>query len=286
MANPVLKLEVMRRFRSPLAAWGIPLAIALPGLAVVLAYRRSMRLGSNVTLGMLAGFEGDITRLDSVGKSMFAWVVGLLVVTILLLVPSTLSGSISGERHAQTFQPLQLSLMSPTQIVLGKLTASLAYLIVLLLCAAPAMAIPFLLGGVPTTVVIGTFVALILFVVELAAIALAVSATFTNPVVSNVVALLACGFVTIGPFIAGWVFAALAAASNPNFRLEKSLTRYLAHISPLSLSAWVIDTRDNFRASVIRPVDRWGSLAWFLLITVTALLWARRKVTAPVERDR
>ena len=34
-SNPLVRLEFMRRFRGGLAAWGIPLMVFLPGVAVV-----------------------------------------------------------------------------------------------------------------------------------------------------------------------------------------------------------------------------------------------------------
>ena len=35
-SNPLVRLEFMRRFRGGLAAWGIPLMVFLPGVAVVI----------------------------------------------------------------------------------------------------------------------------------------------------------------------------------------------------------------------------------------------------------
>ena len=109
MNNPLIKLEMLRRFRSPAAAWGIPIVMLLPGLAVIAVYATSTAFAQMTAGAALMNWGGGVDSLQRVGQAMFAWVIGLLGLTMLMLVPSMVGTSIAGERHAQTLQPLQLT---------------------------------------------------------------------------------------------------------------------------------------------------------------------------------
>ena len=118
MANPLVRLEFMRRFRTPAAAWGIPLAMVLPGLAVIAMYGTTVAandwVGGNMDVGAV-GMEPQVQ--SAVGLGMFSTVASMLMLTLIVLVPAFVGGSIAGERHSQTLQPLQLTAMTPGQIV-------------------------------------------------------------------------------------------------------------------------------------------------------------------------
>ena len=114
MANPLVRLEFMRRFRTPAAAWGIPLAMVLPGLAVIAMYGTTVAandwVGGNMDVGAV-GMEPQVQ--NAVGLGMFSTVASMLMLTLIVLVPAFVGGSIAGERHSQTLQPLQLTAMTP-----------------------------------------------------------------------------------------------------------------------------------------------------------------------------
>lgn len=301
MANPLIKLELMRRFRSPLAAWGIPLVVLLPGLTVVLVYATSVAFNSSGIFdeGFAGGGNGgadptgvvqpggvSASALQGIGVGMFAAVIAALSLTLLVLVPAMVGGSIAGERHSQTLQPLQLTAMGPTQIVAGKLVSSLAYLVVALLCAAPVLTIPFLLGGLSASMVVGAYVVLFLVTVELAAVSLAVSAIMSRPAPAIIVSLVVCGFLTFAPWIATAVGYALASSQSPIFDAADSSIRYIGGVSPIALGSWVFALSGEDVSDVVNNGDKLGSLFWWIVITVGALAIARAKVVAPVERDR
>lgn len=288
MANPLVKLEFARRFRSPIAAWAIPLLILLPGLAVTVIYSTITTtttgfdaMGNQIDDGTFA-----VSDLRGVGVGMFVAVLAMLLLALILMVPSTVGASIAGERQSQTLQPLQLTEMTPGQIVRGKLVSSVAYLLLLLLCAAPVLTIPFLLGGTSAAVVIGAFVVLVLVAFEFAAISLAASSLMSRPAPGIIVSLLACAFVTIAPWIAMGIAFALASQGNPMFDAADSPLRYLSSFSPVALGSWVTGAAGEDMDEVATWGDRVASAMWFGVLTVGALWLARSRVVAPVERDR
>lgn len=303
MANPLIKLEFLRRFRSASAAWGIPLVVLLPGLAVVGVYASSVALvgGSNDVVRVAGpGINGpvingnafeiqrgiDPNSLPRIGAGMFGAVAVTLFVTLLVLVPAFVGASIAGERHSQTLQPLQLTAMSPVQIVYGKLVSSLSYLVLALVCVAPVLVIPFLLGGVSARTVLTSFVLMMVISFEFAAISLAISSIMSRPAPAIIVSLLSVGVITVAPFVIMGLGMASAANNNPGFRAETSSLRFLAGFSPVSLASWIFDSKTEFDLEFLTRTDRFGSLFWCLAISFVALAVACMKVRAPVERDR
>lgn len=297
MANPIIGLEVMQRFRRPIGAWGIPLLVLLPSLAVTIIYATT--LSSSRTQQFGGGFGGGfddgmavvqpgvaIGDLQGIGTAMFFAVLGTLLLALMIMVPALVGGSIAGERHNQTLQPLQLTALTPTQIVGGKLITSLGYLFVVLLCAAPALSIPFLLGGLTVSQVLGSVGVLLLVTVELAAISLAASAVMKRPASAILTALLASAALTVVPWIVTGVGYTLAAQGNMNFDAQESTLRYLASPSPVALGSWAIGLGGEDVADIARNSDRVLSLLFFVVVTVGCLAIARNRVIAPVERDR
>lgn len=285
VSNPLVKLEMLKRFRSPWAAWCIPLVVGLPGLAIVGIYATVTTTRTTDMWGAPLPEAGmSASELNGVGVGMFIAVLVALLLTLLLLVPSTVGGSIAGERANQTLQPLQLTAMTPTQIVVGKLVSSLAYLLLLLLCAAPVMAVPFLLGGTSAAQTLGAYVILVLITVEFAALSLAVSSVMARPAAAIILSLVLCAVLVAGPWIAMSVGMIAASQNDPMFEAADSGLRYLSSLSPIALGSWVPSGDDL--GEFVTNGDRVLSLLWYVVVVVGSLSFARRRVVAPVERDR
>lgn len=291
-ANPIVRLEVARRFRSPMGAWGIPLLVLLPGLAVAIIYATTLTWSSDVWWAaqeldpLLMEQAAPVSQLQGIGTGMFVAVLSMLVLTLMIMVPGLVGGSIAGERAAQTLQPLQLTALTPGQIIMGKLVASLGYLLVVLVCVAPVLAIPFLLGGLPVGLVLASLVILLLVVIELAAVSLAASALMARAAPAIVVALLVCAAIVVVPWVVMSFLAVLAGTNNPNFNFENSTIRYVATLSPVTLGSWAAGFGGEEFDSFVTTWDRVFSTLWFVVITASSLLFARTRVVAPVERDR
>jgi hypothetical protein len=143
--NPVTMRELRERFRRNRAGLFVSLWIVIVTGAGYLIYLAARAWASSV------GFFGGGSPLligSSLGRSMFEMVSLLLLTGMLLVVPGVASLSIVGERERLTLPLLQVSQLKPRQIVLGKLSSSLAYQVLLLVAVAPVMLVPMLFGGV------------------------------------------------------------------------------------------------------------------------------------------
>lgn len=292
-SNPLVRLEFLRRFRTGGAAWGIPLLTVVPGLAVTIAYAASTRSFDAVMMGM-NGFNGNemqgldgvsVSQVSDTGAPMFIALVAAVVMTLLVLIPAVVGGTIANERNNQTLQPLQLTSLTPTDILIGKLVSSTAYLFLLILCLAPVVAVPFLVGGVSLSNLLVVYLVLAMICVELAAVALAVSALLSKPVVSIVSSLIATGILVIGPWVVmGLAFWAQAAEGK--VIAKDSVYRLLACPSPVALFSLVGDVGETSAGDFAGTAGVVGSIVCWGVVTVLALIVARSRLRAPVERDR
>lgn len=80
--------------------------------------------------------------------SLYVFVASIEFIMLLLIVPALTSGSISGERERQTLNLLLTTRMTPADIVVGKLLASLSTVFLLIVSSFPILALVFIYGGV------------------------------------------------------------------------------------------------------------------------------------------
>lgn len=172
--NPVLGHELRVRLRRG-RSWAVLSAhLVLLGAICLLVYEAESSGGIGADPWMAS--MGDPTRFASVGRAIFDWLVLAMLLLVLFLVPGLTAGAIAGERERQTLVPLQVSLLRPRQIVVGKLGASVAYLALLVVATAPLLAIAYLVGGVTIGTVLKGIAVVLFTGLVVAALSLCASA--------------------------------------------------------------------------------------------------------------
>ncbi len=140
--NPVLGREIKERFRSRRAPIFVTLWVLGVGLIGYLVYLVA-QLAARSAFGLGQGVAGGY-----MGRFIFEGMMALLMTGVIMIVPGLTALSIVGERERQTFHLLQVTQLSPLQIVLGKLWSSMTYFLLLVVAVAPVAAVPLLFGGV------------------------------------------------------------------------------------------------------------------------------------------
>ena len=144
--NPVLAREVKERTRGRRASLIITIYLTLLTLGLWLVYEAASGAEDGNPLP---------TQLAKIGSTVFEWVLFFMLVLLMFLVPAQTAGAIAGERERQTLIPLQITLLSPRSILLGKVSAAMAFLALLVVSAVPLMSIAYLIGGVEIGQVLG-----------------------------------------------------------------------------------------------------------------------------------
>jgi ABC-type transport system involved in multi-copper enzyme maturation permease subunit len=193
--NPVIGRELKERVR------GLRAFIALTVFVIVLVLTAFFVYESSKDSGYAAF---DIERQTRIGRDLFEWVLLVMTGLVLFFVPGLTAGAVAGERERQTLQPLQVTLLRPRSILIGKVIAAVAYLVLLIVASLPLMAMCSLLGGVRVVDIVRGTLAVILTAIALSAMVVCISTFAKRVQTASVLAygftalLLACGPLAYG----------------------------------------------------------------------------------------
>ena len=226
--NPVLARELKQRMRGRLT-W----LVVTGYLAILALILRFVYLGASQSL---SGAFADPLASASVGRSIFHWLLFFMLMLVCFIVPGLTASAISGERERQTLVSLQVTLLRPRSIVLGKLLSSLAFTCLLVVASLPLLSVPFLVGGVSVTEVLKGVVMILLTAVVLACLAVACSALLRRTQAATVIAYGLTAALTVGTFI---VYGGQRAMDGP---IGKASPAILA-LNPFVATADVVQGR-------------------------------------------
>jgi len=165
--NPVLRREVMERFRTRRAPWFLFAWTVGVGLIGYVAYLVSQQIAGNML--------GRLLATQFMGRFLFQSMALLMMTSVILIVPGVTALSIVTERERQTLPLLQVTQLSPLQLVAGKLGSSIGYYLLLLVAVTPVLAIPLLFGGMSAGDVAAALGMMLATAVTLGSVAIAVS---------------------------------------------------------------------------------------------------------------
>ena len=237
--NPVLARELRVRLRGGRAWLLLTVYLVLLGAICFLVYEAESGGGSTPFADPFS--PPSPTQFAAVGRSIFEWLVFFMLLLVLFLVPGLTSGALAGERERQTIVPLQVTLLRPWQIVVGKLGASFAFLALLVLATAPLLSIAYLIGGVTVGTVLKGL-GLVLFTgLTMTCLTLLVSGVFRRVQGATVAAYSLMLVLTLGSFLV-WVGAGIVDRSRGDDPTNPPA--YLLATNPLFAAADVLADED------------------------------------------
>lgn len=179
----IIGLELTQRVRS--VAWYVLLGVFAFILLVVTVL-------SFATFALAA--EG--------GPMLFSFLI-MLVLLLALLVSPTLSGStVNGDRDAATLAPLQVTLATTGEILMGKFLAAWIAGLAFLAVALPFLVTATLAGGLAPATIVTSLLVLVVEVGVVAGIGVGFSAILARPLFSVACTYLVVAALTVGTIIA------------------------------------------------------------------------------------
>src|SRR5687768_10234225 len=170
-ANPVLKREVVERWRSRRAPMTLTVYLSILGGVMYLLYR----VGTAVLRAQFGfGFDPS-TSGPALGRFLVEGLFFFVLLLVLFVGPGYAAAQISGERERRTLTLLQVTLLRPFSIVMGKLGAAVAWLSLLVVAAVPLGAVAFFLGGIGISDLLRGGLMLTVLAVSVAGIGLGIS---------------------------------------------------------------------------------------------------------------
>lgn len=216
----IVRLELLQRVRS--VAWYVMLGVfAVLLLAVTGLTLLAVPAGSGTT-----------------GGAVYSIIVYFVLLLVVLVSPTFSGNAINGDRDAATLAPVQVTLATTGEIVLGKLVAAWITGLAFLAVAVPFVVIATIAGGVT----VGTFfVSLLVLVVEIgvvAAIGVGLSGILARPLFSVAVTYLVVAALVVGTVIAfGLGTAAIRTEVETRSRYLEPVTQTMPTIPEECMTA-------------------------------------------------
>ena len=151
------------------------------------------------------GSSGNVVGLGSTGAQVFRALAGVVMATVALVVPGLVGPTISGERERQTLDLLLVTPLGPGRIVLGKLIAALAFVVLLVIACLPLFSVAFLLGGVGIAEVLEVVAFTLVGAITIGALSMLISVLLRRVSSATVVSYLVMLALTVRPIAAGYL---------------------------------------------------------------------------------
>lgn len=202
-STPVPQLLRADRGRWALSVHGVRTVARLELRQRVRSSRWKVMLGLFfATIGLLSGLTMWVSGFDDTSGDFLYGAVAWLVLTLgLLVAPSLTSTSVNGDRGAGTLAPLQMTLLTPAEIAVGKLLAGWLTALAFLATAVPFLLLAMVPGGTGIGRFLVTTVMMALVLLAVCAIAIGWSALTARSVSSAVMTYLTTAFLCIGTLI-------------------------------------------------------------------------------------
>ncbi|MGE7842054.1 ABC transporter permease [Lysinibacillus sp. NPDC093712] len=275
--NPVLVKELKLRFRSFKSFSGLMFY-----LAVICIFIAGFLL-------LTTGFTGKGFFRPDTSFMMFAVLTILQMALVLFITPSLTAGAISSEREKQTLNILLTTTQSSTQIIIGKLLSSVAFLVLMLIAGLPLYSLVFLFGGVSPSQLISIFLFYLLTVVAIGSLGVMFS-TITK---KTIVAMIATygSIIFLGGITAFFFFLSMAFHQMGNTIATSSsfMTYFWASINPGALMLTLISPSMGDALTELSGVKFpvWITyLVIYILIIMLSLSIAIKKLRANMKSNR
>ena len=138
--NPIVVRESRARWRGLGAFW---LLLGYTGVLAIALFWRYVEASSSGGQS-----KSPLDRIELLGHELFLTLIWMQSLAWALIGPAITATSIAGERESGMLEAVQLSPLSPWQIIIGKLISALSFIALLLLVSLPITATCFLMGGV------------------------------------------------------------------------------------------------------------------------------------------
>lgn len=287
--STIFKLELLGRVRSK--KWIIALVVWIAVL--VLTWLGTLAFARQYLVG------GDAE--SSLRYEVLMWVLCMLLffatAVSLVVAPALSSTSINGDRETANLAILQVTPITPGQLLWGKLLAAWISGMVFALAAAIPLSIMVTIHGLGWGMLVRSLAIILVEIFVVCALGLGFSAVITRPVISVLITYLVLGALTVGgPMAFAFTYPAiLEKVEYPVMVLDQNPPAkgvpYGTYTQKYEKESWTEycyqDTRDN----TISHTDR----TWFLLMTspftilpdaATGLQTGRKALATKIDKGR
>jgi ABC-type transport system involved in multi-copper enzyme maturation permease subunit len=183
--NPVLVKEFRTRMRGTRAYWILlGYTLLLSGVVAIMYFSYEARAGeqADATTGV-AGTQGA----RDLGRAIYYFAFIAQAIMVALITPAITAGSVTIEREQRSYELLVTTPLRPADVIRGKLSAAVSFVVLLLTASLPLVSLSFLVGGVSPAEIFFSYLVIALTVFLYGAIGIFWSATLRTTATATVV---------------------------------------------------------------------------------------------------
>ncbi len=276
--NPVLIKEIKLRFRS------------LKSFTGILFYLIAMSIFVFGFILLTTSFTGTGYFRPEESFFMFVMLTYIQLGLILFITPGLTAGAISSEREKQTLNILLTTSQTSFQIIIGKLSSSIAFLLLLLVAGLPVYSFVFLFGGVSPGQLGLIFLFFFLTMMAIGSIGIMYSTIIRKTIVSMIATY---GTMIFFAGVTGFIYLVLTGmnsmATGALATSPQPIAHFFATINPVVLMLnLTMSSSESFigqTTNINFPI--WAGYAiFYVLLTVLAIFIAVRKLRVNMKKSK
>ncbi|MGX9133483.1 ABC transporter permease [Rummeliibacillus sp. JY-2-4R] len=275
--NPVLIKELKLRFRSFKSFTGILFYLIVLSIFVF----GFIFISTNFT------GSGFINPQQSV--LLFGLLTYVQLALILFITPGLTAGAISTEREKQTLNILLTTSQSSFQIIFGKMSSSIVFLLLLLIAGLPLYSLVFLFGGISPSQLLIIFAYLIVTMIAIASIGIMFSTLIRKTIISMITTYGSMLFLT---GITGFFFIMGISMMGDTVEIKTEaapISHFWAMINPIALMITLIspEISDSLYEMTNIQLPVWaGYLIFYIIISVICLSISVKKLRVNMKKAK
>ena len=274
--NPVLTKEIKLRFRSVKSYIGMSAYLTVLGL-LVLGY-----------MAAYMSFEVNHAFQPTQSRDIFMMLCLFQLALLIFVTPGLTAGVISSERERQTLPILLTTDQSSATIIISKMIASLAFLLLFVILSLPLYAIVFLYGGISPSLVFMAFCLFVFTMIVIASIGVWASTIFRKTIVSIVTTYGIAFFIT-GGFA---IITLMLTMFGDTYTVDGSNYPWPLLLASINIPIMLFFMFDPSALQALQEFAGWTISPWWFFVAfyvslITLLLTiAIRKLRPRVKRKR
>ncbi|MBN2983829.1 MULTISPECIES: ABC transporter permease [Cohnella] len=282
--NPVLNKEIMLRMRSLRSMWALffyLLAIGIGALGFI--YINEMDGGG--------GFNPNTSR------TMFMFISIAQLGLIAFMAPGLTAGIVSGERERQTLNLLLTTQQSSTNIIVSKLVASLAFMVLIVLATMPVYSIVFLYGGISPSQLLLVFLFYLFTMVVLGSLGILFSTLFKRTMISVIVSYGVTLFIFGGTAFLYLIVLSIMQNTYGNGQTDYGWIGYIMGLNPVAALYSIFDSEISRSVFMVyrsgglsgqdAPIQLWQQfLIVYSIVSIGAVLLSIRYIRPILKKKR
>lgn len=259
--NPVMVKEIKLRFRNTKSFAGLFFYLLIMGIFVF------------GFVNMTSSISGSGFFRPEESFLLFSMLSYIQLGLILFITPGLTAGTVSSEREKQTLNILLTTAQSSFQIIFGKLTSSVAFLLLLLVAGLPLYSMVFLYGGVSPSQIAMIFLFYFLTLLAIGSLGVMYSTVTRRTIVSMITTYSTMIFLTV---VTGFFLILSVSFAAASMGTGISPISYLwASINPAVVLLTLLEP--GFQAEIMEmtgiSVPLWISYSIFYILIFLGAVW-------------